>query len=41
MEHKKDDDEYMIPFQGIEKGAVVQDRRVFNETPVDPENVAI
>ena len=25
-----------IPFQGVEKGAVVQERRVFNETPVDP-----
>ena len=25
-----------IPFQGVDKGAVVQERRVFNETPVDP-----
>lgn len=33
---KKDDDEGFIPFQGLDKGAVVQEKRIFNETPLNP-----
>lgn len=33
---KKDDDEYeLMPFQTIEKGAVIQETRCFSETPLD------
>jgi len=33
---KKDDDDYdFTPFQGIEKGAVLQETRLFNETPLN------
>jgi len=33
---KKDDDEAFIPFQGLEKGIVLQEKRIFNETPLNP-----
>eukprot|EP01116_Phalansterium_solitarium_P019553 TRINITY_DN5508_c0_g1_i3.p1 TRINITY_DN5508_c0_g1~~TRINITY_DN5508_c0_g1_i3.p1 ORF type:complete len:847 (-),score=248.69 TRINITY_DN5508_c0_g1_i3:188-2728(-) len=34
---KKDDDEGYIPFQGIDKGVVLQEKRLFNETPLNPK----
>lgn len=34
---KKDEDEFeVLPFQGIEKGLLLQERRLFNETPLNP-----
>jgi len=33
---KKDDDEGFVPFQGLEKGIVLQEKRIFNETPLNP-----
>jgi len=33
---KKDDEEYFVPLSNLEKGAVLQEVRVFNETPVNP-----
>ncbi|PRP84210.1 hypothetical protein PROFUN_08410 [Planoprotostelium fungivorum] len=34
---KKDDDESYVPFQGLEKGALLQERRILNETPLNPK----
>lgn len=34
---KKDDDEAFIPFQGLEKGIVLQEKRIFNDTPLNPK----
>eukprot|EP01087_Luapelamoeba_hula_P006403 TRINITY_DN1648_c1_g2_i1.p1 TRINITY_DN1648_c1_g2~~TRINITY_DN1648_c1_g2_i1.p1 ORF type:complete len:876 (+),score=106.12 TRINITY_DN1648_c1_g2_i1:212-2839(+) len=36
MLDKKDDDEGYIPFQGLEKGTVLQEKRLFNESPLNP-----
>lgn len=34
---KKDDDEFeAMPFQGLDKGLVLQEKRAFNETPLNP-----
>eukprot|EP01102_Stenamoeba_stenopodia_P007090 TRINITY_DN1980_c3_g1_i1.p1 TRINITY_DN1980_c3_g1~~TRINITY_DN1980_c3_g1_i1.p1 ORF type:complete len:879 (-),score=208.25 TRINITY_DN1980_c3_g1_i1:193-2829(-) len=34
---KKDDDEFeAMPFQGIDKSLVLQEKRIFNETPLNP-----
>jgi len=33
---KKDDDESYFPLQGLEKGIVLQDKRIFNDTPLNP-----
>mmetsp|Transcript_16169 Transcript_16169/g.48563 ORF Transcript_16169/g.48563 Transcript_16169/m.48563 type:complete len:878 (+) Transcript_16169:99-2732(+) len=33
---KKEEDKYYMPFQGLEKGIVIQDKRIFNETPLKP-----
>eukprot|EP01113_Clastostelium_recurvatum_P003606 TRINITY_DN1157_c0_g1_i1.p1 TRINITY_DN1157_c0_g1~~TRINITY_DN1157_c0_g1_i1.p1 ORF type:complete len:887 (+),score=324.88 TRINITY_DN1157_c0_g1_i1:90-2750(+) len=32
---KKDDDEYFMPFQGLEKGIVLQEKRIFSEAPIN------
>jgi len=34
---KKDDDEVVIPFQGLDKGMVMQEKRIFNDTPLNPK----
>ncbi|EFA81100.1 adaptin N-terminal domain-containing protein [Heterostelium album PN500] len=33
---KKDDDEYEYPFEHLDKGQVVQEKRVFNDTQIHP-----
>jgi len=33
---KKDDDESFVPFQGIDKGILLQEKRIFNDTPLNP-----
>lgn len=33
---KKDDDEALLPFQGLEKGIVLQEKHLFNATPINP-----
>jgi len=38
----KDDDDYdYIPFQGLEKGAVLQERRIFNDTTLNPRKCCL
>lgn len=34
--NKKDDDEAFVPFQGLEKGIVLQEKNIFNQTPLEP-----
>mmetsp|Transcript_7821 Transcript_7821/g.32908 ORF Transcript_7821/g.32908 Transcript_7821/m.32908 type:complete len:875 (-) Transcript_7821:45-2669(-) len=44
MDTKKDDDEMeenVLPFQGVEKSAVLQERRVFSETPLNPRKCCL
>lgn len=36
MGEKKDDDEAFMPFQGLEKGIVLQEKHLFNATPINP-----
>ncbi|KAL6062840.1 Coatomer subunit gamma [Balamuthia mandrillaris] len=36
FQDKKDDDEMHIPFQNLDKGIVLQEKRMFNETPLVP-----
>lgn len=33
---KKNDDEVYDPFQGVDKGSVLQEKRIFNESPINP-----
>jgi len=33
---KKDDDESYVPFQGLDKGIFLQEKRIFNDTPLNP-----
>lgn len=33
---KKDDDDTALPFQDLDKGIVLQEKRLFNETPLNP-----
>jgi len=34
---KKDDDEGFVPFHGLDKGVVLQEKNIFNETPLNPK----
>lgn len=36
MGEKKDDDDAFMPFQGLEKGIVLQEKHLFNATPISP-----
>ncbi|GAM19255.1 hypothetical protein SAMD00019534_024300 [Acytostelium subglobosum LB1] len=38
---KKDDDEYEFPFENLDKGQVVQEKRAFNDTQLQPRQCAL
>jgi len=38
---KKDDDESYIPFQGLDKGAVLQEKRIFNDNNLNSRKCCI
>lgn len=38
---KKDDDESYVPFLGLEKGIVLQEKRLFNDTNVNPRKCSV
>jgi hypothetical protein len=38
---KEDEEQQAVPFQGLEKGLVLQEKRIFSETPLNSKKCAL